>query len=850
MGYGHSGSYTDSNGVIWEGMPLWYLAGMVDDTTQHGSGAFNDALAASGYSIVVTGRTGTSVTLDSKTVARSSSYLIANKKNGVAIPATDPAAPLVLVGSGTGIGNGVTGVTDIRLSFGSGTPSPTPTPVPTPAPTQSPAPTTAPSPVNAATTLSLEGAVSRNITQSYLASGVAYGHAGTFTDSNGAKWAGMPLWYLAGMVDDTTQHGPGAFNDALAAAGGYTIIVTGRDGTSVSLNSKKVARSSAYLVANTKNGAALPYTDPSAPFSLVGSGAGIGSGIKDISSIRLAAVPGAPITIAPIPTQPVTPTVSPTVATSSSSFSLSGAASRTIDMTYFKNGVAYGHAGSYRDSNGVTWEGMPLWYLAGMVDDSTQHGSGAFNDALAAQGYTITVTGRDGTSVNLDSKAVSRSNAYIVANKKNGVALAATDPNAPVRLVGDGAGVGNGVAGITGISLIFGATPTPTITPTVTTTTTAVNGNIWNISVEGMMNKIVTKSWFEGGVTAGHIGTYKDPEGKTWQGIPLWYFTGLSDDNKQHGTGAFNDAAAQAGYTITVTGRDDASITLDSRNVTRSSSYLVANRVNGAPIPVSEKNAPVALVGPDIPSGKVIGGVERIVITFPESKNSASLPAENSAPGSTGTGAATRPAEKTVAVSTTIGGPSPIPTFTFRIKFTPFPELLIQYGQPGVDETTDTTGTTSATGVSGSRDTSSVPDNNLALKGAISDSVTVQKVQDGIAYGHRAEYTDPEGNTYEGMPLWFFAGWVDDENVHNAGAFNDDIARNGYDITVTGKSGETVIGSTDAMRSDGFLIATTKNGEHLTTDTGGPLMLVGNSVPVDYQVTGVSAIALNLPKSG
>jgi hypothetical protein len=119
-------------------MPLWYLAGMVDDTTQHGAGAFNDALAASGYSIIVTGRDGTSVTLDSKKVAGSSAYLIANTKNGAAIPATDPAAPLVLVGSGTGVGNGVTGVTGISLRFGSGTPSPTPTPTPTKIPTVSP----------------------------------------------------------------------------------------------------------------------------------------------------------------------------------------------------------------------------------------------------------------------------------------------------------------------------------------------------------------------------------------------------------------------------------------------------------------------------------------------------------------------------------------------------------------------------------------------------------------------------------------------------------------------------------------------------------------------------------------
>ena len=80
---------------------------MADDSIQHGSGAFNDSLAASGYPIVVTDRDGASLTLDSKLVARSGAYLVANTKNGMAIPATDAAAPLVLVGNGAGIGKGV-----------------------------------------------------------------------------------------------------------------------------------------------------------------------------------------------------------------------------------------------------------------------------------------------------------------------------------------------------------------------------------------------------------------------------------------------------------------------------------------------------------------------------------------------------------------------------------------------------------------------------------------------------------------------------------------------------------------------------------------------------------------------
>ena len=301
--------------------------------------------------------------------------------------------------------------------------------------------------------------------------------------------------------------------------------------------------------------------------------------------------------------------------------------------------------------------------------------------------------------------------------------------------------------------------------------------------------------------------------------------------------------------TITVTGHDNASVTLDSRNVTRTSLYLIANKVNGAPIPVTDRNAPVALVGPEISSAQVIGGVDRIVLRFGDSPAATSLPVNNVIPGSAEAeraGTVNGSAEKPVAASITSGGFGWIPTFIIRIAFTPFPEILFQIMQPGLTDGI-TTGITPAAGSSGS---SPVADDTLTLTGAISDTITVQRVQDGIEYGHTAEYTDAEGNTYTGKPLWFFAGWVDDQNSHSAGAFNDDVAKTGYNITVTGKDTETVIAGTDVMRSNGYLIATTKNGNRLTADTGGPLMLVGNNVPADYQVTGVSAIALDLPESG
>jgi hypothetical protein len=865
----HYSEYTDPQGVVWGGIPLWYLVGFVDDTIgaptgRHSSGAFNDTLAAAGYNVTITNRDGNSVRLDSRIVQRNTSYLVATTKNGAAILATDPAGPYFLTGYGAGMGNGLAGITTIAVTGVPGAPaviSPDPTPAPTPVinitPTVSPVITQVPDPgvpadpVSSSTTLSLTGSVLRNVTQSYFAAGVAAGHHGSYTDPGGNVWDGMPLWYLAGMVDDNVQHGMGAFNDQLASAG-YTITVTGRSGTSAALDSRKVARNSSYIIANSKNGAPIPYNSSAAPFSLVGSGEGIGTGVQGVSVISLASAPGAIVTIAPIPTQPpqqVTPTPSPTPSpyplASSTTLQLSGAQPVTVTPAYFTRGAMVHHA-DYTDANGVSWGGIPLWYLAGFVDDSvggpSGHGSSAFSDAIADAGYTITVSGGSG-SVTLDSKSVKRSDSYIIANTRAGA-------DAPLTLVGSGAGIGGGVDGVTGISLTFGATPAAitTVTPTVTATPGKTNAGGWNISVEGKMNKIVTKSFFEGGVTAGHVATYKDTAGKTWQGIPLWYFAGLADDNNQHGPGAFSDTAAVAGYTITVYGKNGSTAGFPSSRIARSDSYLIANWMNGVPIPDSDPNAPVVLVGSGINQSGIIGDVTRIVLTFPDSPapdpvRQAGLATDRISSSDTAPDTV-MPGYTNATGTINQSVPVPIPTWTIRIAFTPLLEITIRYGTP---EPESAKGVANASQSSSGNDGTTAPaDNGLKLSGAITDTVTVEKIQAGINYGHKAEYTDADGNTWVGMPLWFFAGWVDDGNSHSAGAFNDDLAAKGYDIIVTGADGsEITVPGTNAKRSNSFIIATTKNGERLNADNGGPLMLVGEGVPKEYEVTGVTSVTIS-----
>ncbi len=116
---------------------------------------------------------------------------------------------------------------------------------------------------------------------------------------------------------------------------------------------------------------------------------------------------------------------------------LEGAIGDTISKSYFEQAIACamgGHASEYTDSKGRTWEGLPLWLLCGWMDDENSHSEGAYNDALAAAGYNITIIASDGCSVTLNSTIVARNDNIIIANKLNGTVL--PEKYFPLRLTG------------------------------------------------------------------------------------------------------------------------------------------------------------------------------------------------------------------------------------------------------------------------------------------------------------------------------------------------------------------------------------------------------------------------------
>jgi len=150
---------------------------------------------------------------------------------------------------------------------------------------------------------------------------------------------------------------------------------------------------------------------------------------------------------------------------------------------------------------------------------------------------------------------------------------------------------------------------------------------------------------------------------------------------------------------------------------------------------------------------------------------------------------------------------------------------------------------------------------NLSLHGHLNDTISREAMEQGLSCGvrgggHLAEWTDSEGHVWAGMPLFLFAGWVDDdcmhdENLVNNKAYNTTLAENNlYTVRLTGHDNQTVeLSSSEIMQSSGYIIANTKDNETLDPESPDwPLKLVGKSVPEDKQLGGVGEITLDFSK--
>ena len=114
---------------------------------------------------------------------------------------------------------------------------------------------------------------------------------------------------------------------------------------------------------------------------------------------------------------------------------LEGEMSEKIDNASFDTCAASScHGSSWTDEEGQTWQGVPLWILAGRVDDDNKHEGVAFNNTVAEAGYDITLIAKDGYSVTLESWQVARNDEIFLTYLLNDELL--PEKYWPLRLVG------------------------------------------------------------------------------------------------------------------------------------------------------------------------------------------------------------------------------------------------------------------------------------------------------------------------------------------------------------------------------------------------------------------------------
>jgi len=141
-------------------------------------------------------------------------------------------------------------------------------------------------------------------------------------------------------------------------------------------------------------------------------------------------------------------------------------------------------------------------------------------------------------------------------------------------------------------------------------------GQSWTLKLHGALMQPVDRASFQSCASPScHGSSWTDANGQNWQGVPLWLLVGQVDDANSHGTGAFNDALADAGYQVDVVGADGTTVTLQSESIKRNGNILVAYLVNGADLP--DKYYPLRLVGSSVQQNQMVGQIAMIVVHVP-----------------------------------------------------------------------------------------------------------------------------------------------------------------------------------------------------------------------------------------
>jgi len=135
----------------------------------------------------------------------------------------------------------------------------------------------------------------------------------------------------------------------------------------------------------------------------------------------------------------------------------------------------------------------------------------------------------------------------------------------------------------------------------------------WKVQLAGAVPGELTRASYVNCASPGcHGSGWVDPQGRRWEGIPLYLVAGLVDDHKKHDAGAYNARLARRGYLIQFETTSGKVVTIDSREIAGKDSVVLSSKVDGGELP--DEFFPLRLVGPGLSQAQMIGGIARIVV--------------------------------------------------------------------------------------------------------------------------------------------------------------------------------------------------------------------------------------------
>jgi hypothetical protein len=120
----------------------------------------------------------------------------------------------------------------------------------------------------------------------------------------------------------------------------------------------------------------------------------------------------------------------------------------------------------------------------------------------------------------------------------------------------------------------------------------------WPLQLVGAATVNMTQTEFEGLASSYPVSWDDNATGNLWSGVALWRVIALVDDGDDT---TFSDAMASAGYNVKVIGADGYSYTFPSQDVARNDNFILADELNGAPLPVEKY--PLKLANPEFEVG-------------------------------------------------------------------------------------------------------------------------------------------------------------------------------------------------------------------------------------------------------